>query len=78
MIEFQYQSWISNVESIISTVATLKETKNKLLRTFPTNQKSQVPADKITQNNNSHAQFYFHKNSRQFLLSNYRESSFRW
>ena len=27
MIEFQYQSWISNAESIISTVAILKETK---------------------------------------------------
>ena len=62
MIEFQCQSWISNAESIISTVAT-KRNKNKLLRTFPTNQESQVPADKITQNNNSHAQFYFHKNS---------------
>ena len=27
MIEFQYQSWISNAESIISTVATLKKQK---------------------------------------------------
>ena len=30
--------------------------------TFP-EQESQVPADKITQSNNSHAQFYFHKSS---------------
>ena len=44
-----------------------KETKTNYYVPF---QESQVPADKITQNNNSHAQFYFHKNSRQFLLSN--------
>ena len=62
MIEFQCQSWISNAASIISTFAT-KRNQNKLLRTFPTNQESQVPVDKITQNNSSHAQFYFHKNS---------------
>ena len=65
MIECQYQSWISNAESIISTVAAScyikKQKQLELLRTFPTNQESQVPADKITQNINSHAQFYFHK-----------------
>ena len=77
MIEFQYQSWISNAESIIFTVATLK--KQKQIITYLSNKpRKSVPADKITQNNNSHAQIYFHKNSRQFLLSKYRESSFRW
>ena len=48
MIEFQCQSWIINAASIISTLAT-KRNKNKLLCTFPTNQESQVPADKIAQ-----------------------------
>ena len=57
-----------------------KESKTNYYVPFQQTKKleeSQVPADKITQNNNSHAQFYFHKNSRQFLLSNYRQSSFR-
>ena len=38
-----------------------KETKTNYYVPF---QESQVPADKITQNNNSHAQFYFLKNSK--------------